>query len=163
MLAITSAAQVGSGLAAASSRPAIGRADAEPVETRAEAAVEQTAEAGTLVVAREEPALVLQGVAEGDVGDVVQQGADRHQLGDVVGDRHAVAAQRGDDAMRQRAGAEQVIEAGVQSAGVDVRRGAELLHPAQALHLGQVEHGRLERRQRGDRRARGRGSASRAS
>ncbi len=96
-------------------------------------------------MAREEPALVFEGVAEGNVGHVVQQRRDPDRGLGVAIDRVPRAPDRVDQAMRHEAGSERVLEAGVHRARVDQIGRAELLDAAHALHGGGVEHGGLDR------------------
>ena len=81
------------------------------------------------------------------MGHVMQQ--DRRADGGLLlgGHRAAGTAQAGDDAMGKGADADGVIKAGVQGAGIDQVRRAQLLDAPQALHDGQIEQGRLDRSQ----------------
>ena len=91
------------------------------------------------VMPGQELAFVLEGVPEGDVGDVVGQGGEEHRL--LVDLREPAGALRfdlSDDALGHPARAHAVLEAGVLGAGVDVEGGPQLPYAPQALHLGRV-------------------------
>ncbi|OPZ05337.1 MAG: hypothetical protein BWZ08_02512 [candidate division BRC1 bacterium ADurb.BinA292] len=105
------------------------------------------------IVAREEPQLVLQRVAERDVADVVQQREEPRQqlfLGrDValLAVRAGIPADRLDHPPRRAQRPQRVIEPRVQRRRVDQIRRAELADEAQPLERGRVDQPRFEPRQ----------------
>jgi hypothetical protein len=98
-----------------------------------------------LVVARQQPGLVLDVVAERDVGDVVQQRGDPQHAPLVVADAQAGGVARGvavhgvEQPVAHVQRADRMLEARVHGARVDEVRETELLDAAQPLELGRVD------------------------
>ena len=97
-------------------------------------------EAGPFVMAVEDLSLVFEGVAEGDMGDVMDQHSHCGYLGRSRVDGVAGQFQLLDDALGHGQAAKGVIESGMNAAGVDQIGGAQLFDAAQPLHLPCVQH-----------------------
>src|SRR4030095_16509648 len=87
-----------------------------------------------LVVARKHAAFVFERMAEGNVGDVVQQGGYTNELGFIV--RHVVAVAYGvDDALGHPGCPEGMLETSMQGGGKNEAGRAELLDAPQTLEF----------------------------
>jgi hypothetical protein len=104
----------------------------------------------TVLVADAFHQAVLQRVAEGAVAHIVQQDRDARAQGFFLRDGVALATQAFDGQAHEVHGAQRMVEARVQRAGIHQMREPELLDVAQALEPRMVDEAQQQRVRHGD-------------